>query len=215
MKFRKEINHTFSCPIQSNSDCFNVTSGAPLNGTSFFSDRQNWRRVVRGRKIDLHSGLFSLLVQHGATDSQNLNTIFSSLFQNSSAIPIALGLLAGLPATRPFTQVQIFSNGVCVSTCSIMSTLLQFVPPPSNIELKFVLYGGVPGLPMDSSIDATNVLEVPGIYPLPFREMLLPSNTNLTRQFSRVVPDFVLPAWADPTNDNTLSLLALAFQLFH
>jgi len=215
MRYRKEIQNFFNCNLPgSNSFCFNVTSGAPFKGTTFFTDRNNWRRVVRGRTIDLHSGLFSLFDENNATNAQNLQTIFSVLFTDSKSISTAISLVNSLPTPRPFTQIQILSNGFCVSTCSIMSSMFHFVPPTPPSQVKFVQYGGIPGSLMDSSVASANVIEIPNIIVLPFRELLIPSNTNLTRQFNRYPPDVVLPIWLSTGSNNTLAIWQLSFNLF-
>jgi len=212
MKVRKTVENLFNC-MGNSPCCFNVTTGTLFSGISFVSDQQNWRNVTRGNRKEVFSGLFSFLDRSGATNAENLNLLFQTSLSGDS-VQTANDKINTLPPTRPFTQIILFGDGHCASTCSVFTTLMHFVPPPSSIRYQVVQYGGLPGIVMDSSIVAANVIEVGEIFALPVREMLIPTNTNLTRQFSRIPPDVILPGWSAPNHRNRLPLLAQAIQLF-
>jgi len=219
MRYRKALANFYDCQFNGpNSFCYNVTTGSQFPGSSFFTNRNNWRRFLRGHHLDLMSGLFTLFDDVNATNAQNLNILFNNALQSQGAISQAISLVNSVGSTRPFTQIQILTNGFCVSTCSVMSSLFHFVPPTSA-TLKFINYGGIPGSLMDTSVAAANVIEFASpqgnyIINVPFREMLIPSNTTVTRQFSRFPPDVVLPIWHSTGSRNTLAIWQLSFNLF-
>jgi len=206
---RKVISNYIQCTRGFDNDCcFNTTTGVPFLNNAWLTNSTLWRRVPSGNGFDLHTPVFGMFMQPGASDVENLNTFISPSFGTSAATT----LVTSLPSPRPYTQIMIFGNGVCISTCSFFSTLIVFVPPTAST--KVVLYGGIPTVPMDNSIAACNIISISGVAPLPFREMLMSNNTNLSRQFSRLVPNAVLPIWMDTRNSNRLSILALAVQQF-
>jgi len=113
-----------------------------------------------------------------------------------------------LPPTQKLTDVIFLSNGVCISTCSLFqTTLMDLRPMTSNLNIKFVSYGGVPGLPLALSADPANVLDFIAFASLPYRERLQ-KGTLYPQQYLREEADVRLPIWTDGTLASTLPVWA-------